>query len=112
MVGGTRIEVPLMLWRLLERHGLEIRRESLLVPPASKGGSRRGVCRWRWNTPLTGSLSWASEVGLRLLDWTSRPRWRRSPLARPHVDGAGPGVVVGGPAWAWSACATGSRGAA
>jgi hypothetical protein len=112
VVGGTRIEVPLMLWRLLERHGMEIRRESLLVPPASKGGSRRGVCRWRWNTPLTGPLSWASEVGPRLLDWASRPRRRQSPLAWAHVDGAGPRVVVGGPAWAWSAYATGSRGAA
>ena len=41
MVGGTRIEVPLMLWRLLERHGLKVLAEDVeegFLPASVKGG--------------------------------------------------------------------------
>ena len=40
MVGGTRIEVPLLLWRLLERHGLKVLAEDVeegLLPATVEG---------------------------------------------------------------------------
>lgn len=50
MIGGAGVEVPLMLWRLLESHCLEVGGESVLIPADVVGWC---VEAGRWNPPLS-----------------------------------------------------------
>jgi hypothetical protein len=60
MVGSTSVKVPLVLGGLLKLQGLELSRESLLIPAiAVEAGSRgKGCQRWSgaWQTPGAGPL--------------------------------------------------------
>lgn len=97
VTGSTSIKIPVLLRRLLKRHGLEVGRQVLLIPTLGQGGMDNGAGR-RWNAPLTGPLAGRpGEVSLLLLlRRQRRTRWRWGPRTWPHVYGAGPRIVVAG----------------
>jgi hypothetical protein len=100
VAGGTSVEVPLMLNRLLKSNSLLVGSQGLLIPDRSGSGWADVAGRWpiggRGNTPLSGPLTRGSgQQSLwrrgRTLGWARRGRWS---LTRPHVDSPRPGVVV------------------
>jgi hypothetical protein len=96
VTGGTSIKMPLLLRRLLKSDSLEVGSEGVLIQDGC-GRRRIGVGRGRsiWrsgNCPLARS---SDDEGMRWWGRGSRRTWsRRWMLARPHVDGPRPRVVV------------------
>jgi hypothetical protein len=62
VAGGTSVEVPLMLDRLLKSNSLEVGSQGLLIPYRSGSGWADVSGRWpiggRGNTTLSGPLTW------------------------------------------------------
>jgi hypothetical protein len=96
VTGGTSIKMLLLLRRLLKSDSLEVGGEGVLIPDGCGRrrvdvGRGRPICRSR-NCPLARS---PGDEGMRWWGRGSRrARSQRWTLAKPHIDGPRPRVVV------------------